>query len=184
MIPPELVVPVIAVTVLVAAAIVFRDRRLGPHSDWVEVLRLCSLWALDPILERRFGGPGSAYQLNDDEYVATVDVNPEVVEERLWELGARRNLLAAAKTVSDGRREQGSWAYRGDPLPDTEQIHIMLFLNGDGGTDIYAHREHSSGVEWLWRNPDILYRHYRGVGYSPAEGEAFVRGLILPKIRG
>ena len=172
--------PFIAVVVLVIAAIVRRS--WGPRADWIEAIRLYSLPALDPVLERYFGGSGAAYQLDDDEFVASVDVDPEVVEERLWELDARRNLLAAAKTVSDGRREIGSWAYRGPPLPDEYQIHVMLFLNGEGGTDIYAHREHSSAVKWLFRDWSVLRKHYRGVGYSPALGEAFVLGMILPRI--
>ena len=181
MIDPVAAAPFVAVAVLVVAAIVYRD--FGPRDDWIEALRLFSLPVLDSILERHFGGSGTAYQLDDDEFVATVDVDPEVVEERLWGVGCRRNILAASKTVSDGRRESGSWVYRGDPLADHEQIHIMLFANGDGGTDIFAHREHSSSVKWLFRDWSVLRHHYRGVGYSPEEGEAFVRGMILPKIR-
>lgn len=164
----------------VLAVVIAARRRLGPHTDWVEALRAYSLPALDRLLEHRFGGPGSAYQLGQREFVTAVGSSPEAVEHRLWNEGCRRNLLAAFKTGPNGEEADGSWAYRGAPLSAHRQVHVMLFKRDDGGTDIYAHHEHSSAVSWLWRNPTVLYKHYRGVGYSPAEGEQFVREHILP----
>lgn len=155
---------------------------LGPNADWLERLRASVLPPLDAVLERKFGGPGSAYRLGPGEHAAAVSVSPEVVEERLWELGLRRNPLAASKTVADGRREVGSWAYRGELVADRRQIHIILFQRADGGTDIYAHREFSSAIKWLYRDRSVLRRHYRGVGYSAAEGKAFVRKYVVPAI--
>ena len=173
--------PLVAFAVFLAA--VASRRRLGPHADWTETLRAHALPPLDPLLQRWFGGPGSAYQLGPAEFVTTVDVAPETVERRLWSSGCRRNLLAAAKTLSSGEHEIGSWAYRGSSIPPHRQVHIMLFQRDDGGTDIYAHYEFSSALWWVWRNPTVLYNHYHGVGYSPQKGEAFVRDHILPAIQ-
>lgn len=171
--------PALAAVVLVVVA--FVRRRLGPNADWVETLRACALPPLDPILQRYFGGPGSAYRLGPGEHAASVEASPEEVEHYLWELGARRNLLAASKTAG-GRVEAGSWAYRKSPVPPKRQVHVMLFKRDDGGTDIFAHQEFSSEVGWLWKNPEILYRHYNGHEYSAEDGEAFVRGLLLRRM--
>ena len=172
--------PALAAVVLVIVA--FVRRRLGPNADWVETLRACALPPLDPVLQRYFGSPGSAYRLGPEEHAASEDAPPEEVERHLWDLGARRTLLAASKTAGD-RVEAGSWAYRESPVPPRKQVHVMLFEREGGGTDIYAHQEFSSEIGWLWKNPEVLYRHYNGHGYSPEDGEAFVRGLLLRRLQ-
>lgn len=172
--------PVLALVGLLGVAAA--RRRLGPRADWVETLRWVALPPIDSILERTVGGSGSSYELSQREFVASVEHSPEALEKELWDLGCRRNLLAATKTVADGREAVGSWAYRGEELPRQEQVHIMLFAKEDGGTDIYSHAEYSSAIKWLWTDPTVLCRHYNAVEYSPSAGEEFVRENILPKL--
>lgn len=172
--------------VLVATIALGERRRLGPHADWVEVVRATIHPVFDPVLDRVLGGPGAAYELTDQEYVGRVPVSPEAVEHVLWELGARRNTLSAYKTLPDGRGQVGAWVYRGDGVADDRQVDMMLFAAPDDemGTDVYAHEEYSSAVRWLLEDPMVLVRHYRGVEYSPRRGIEHVVGLTWGEFGG
>ena len=171
------IVPIAIITVAVAALAVYgQRRRLGPNSDWVEVVRPPCLPVLDPFVERYVGGVGVAYELSEDELAGHIPAPPEDVEETLWAAGCRRNVVSAYKTLeADGRSQQGAWVYRGDDIPADKQIDIMLFATPDGGTDVFAHEEFSSNLSLLFSNPDVLRKHYQGVDYDPEAGARWVR---------
>jgi hypothetical protein len=181
-------VPTVPTAVLVAAVamacvVVLGTRcRLGPESDWVEVVRAVTLPLLDPFVERLAGGVGAAYQLGERERVGILAAPPEAVERRLWRAGCRRNVLSASKTLADGRRQVGAWVYRGDAVAANRQVDVMLFDGPNRTTAVYAHEEFSSALPWP---PAVatLRKHYRGVDYDPDEGAAVLTATILPEAR-
>jgi hypothetical protein len=105
------------------------------------------------------GGPRP---IADGEYAGRLDSPLDTVEDRLYAEGFIRNPMARLKT-RDGAPEDGSWVHREAPLAP-RQLHLMLFENDDGTTDVYAHAELSSV------NPLCGPDHFRGTGQSVREG--------------
>lgn len=139
---------------------------VGPAADWIEIVR----GVLLPLLDRHTPGIKWAYTLHDRERVGYIDAPPEEVEQLLWEHGFRRMPLAAYKDLIDGREEVGSWAFR-ESLTAEEQLHVMLFAEGDG-TAVYAHSEKSA------INPFTAWDHYRGIGYDIERGKAALKDKL------
>jgi len=168
-------VPALLAAALLVTALAAQRYRLGPHADWVETVRATALPPLDPLIERAVGGVGSVYTIGQREVVTTV-ADPEAFERRLWAAGYRRNVMSATKRLPDGTRQVSAWALR-DPavVGTTKQVDVMIFRDGR----IAAHHEPSSALSWLWVHPDVLRRHYRGVGYDPAHGERLLRTTVL-----
>lgn len=145
-------------------------RYVGPLADWWETLRSVLL----QLLSRRVPRVKWAYTLHEREYVGVIRKPPEEVEQLLWEHGARRNPLAAYKTLSDGTGEIGSWAFR-ESLFAENQLHVMLFPAREG-TAIYGHMEYSS------INPFTALKHYQGQGYDPEAGAKQLRQKLPPAV--
>lgn len=173
----EIAAPLVSLLALVLFVRALRGPRtrrwLGPPADFWELLRRWALPLVDRLARRRLPGDHyAAYELDKREVVGVIDAPPEAVERELWAAGARRMPLAAFKTLPDGRREVGSWAFRRGLLA-THQTHIMLFAAGDGKqTTVAAHAEHNA------LNPLVADKHYRGVGYDPVAGADVVRGRL------
>jgi hypothetical protein len=167
--------PALVVTALLVAALLGTRYRLGPHADWVEVVRSACLPVLDPLIERLAGGVGSVYEIDESEVVTQVKV-PERFEMALWQAGYRRNVMSAAKRLPDGTAQVSAWALRDPEIVGTaKQVDVQIFADGR----VAAHHEPSSALSWLWVNPDVLRRHYRGVGYDPERGAAILRATVL-----
>lgn len=115
---------------------------LTPKDDWVEGLKRRLAVAGDPFF-RPLGRP-LIFECHDDDYFATAQAESDKVEVALF-LQFQRNLTSTRKyRTVDGDRDwaDGSWVYDPD---DTEwQLHVYLFDNGDGTTDLYAHKETSA----------------------------------------
>lgn len=152
-----------------------RTRRLlGPPADWWETLRAAVLPRVDTVVSRATGGRlYTAYQIQTGENVGRIDRPPEEVEQLLYGTGARRQPLAAFKTLIDGEPEVGSWCYRRSLLA-RYQTHVILFRVGedDDQTSVYAHREYNP------TNPLVALKHYRGEYYNEAGGGKDVRRRI------
>lgn len=167
-----LLVAVLAVAITVAAGTKYR---LGPQSDWVEVVRAVCLPILDPIVERLVGGVGSAYQIGTHEVVTVVD-DVEAFERELWSAGYRRNVMSALKTLPDGTEQASAWVLRDpDIVGQRMQVDVQVFADGR----VAAHHEPSSSLRWLLEDWTVLRDHYRGVGYDPAAGEELFERTVL-----
>lgn len=159
-------------------------RALGADDDWWNALRRVVL----PWLDEQVDGDGlyASYELHPREFVGTVDLSVDEVEEELERLGFDRNPLAALKYAPDGRPERASWALRDlppyfDELPplaqaavaalQEDQLHVMLFERPDGRTDIAVHHEASS------INPEKAAGHFRGDEYDVQKGNEQFRRL-------
>ncbi|MXR52437.1 hypothetical protein GRX03_12580 [Halovenus sp. WSH3] len=145
-----------AVGFVVSYALPVRWTR-GPEARWWESLRRVSSRSFGLVDEN--GGPRP---ITDGEYAGTLDYSLAETERLLYGEGFIRNPMARLKTL-DGRPEDGSWVYRESPLAP-RQLHLMLFENGDGTTDVYAHAELSSV------NPLCGPAHFRGDGQSVSAG--------------
>lgn len=154
---------------------VAQSRRLGPDSDWVEVIRSVCLPILDPIIERLIGGVGSVYQIGEREVVTTV-ADAEAFERELWAAGYRRNVMSATKVLPDGTEQVSAWVLR-DPeiVGKRMQVDVMIFADGT----VAAHHEPSSALRWLFVDWTVLRDHYRGVGYDPAAGADLFEQTVL-----
>jgi len=143
---------------------------LGPAADGWEHARRGLLPLLDRLLgqytdDRHY----ASYELTDRELVGLIDAPPEEVEQLLWDAGAVRQPLAALKTLPDGRKEVGSWAFRDSLLAPT-QTHVVLFEGIlEGETLVAAHQEASPLLPWT------ALDHYRGRGLDVDAGERVVR---------
>jgi len=159
-------------------------RTLGADDDWWNALRRTLLPWLDEQADS--SGLYAAYELDPREFVGTVDLSVDEVEEELEALGFDRNPLAALKYAPDGRPERSSWALRDlpayfDDLPplaqaavaalQEDQLHVMLFERPDGRTDVAVHHEASS------INPEQASEHYRGGEYDVQKGNAEFRDV-------
>jgi len=168
--PTAIAAPLVATAALLATAWALQQPRsralLGPAADGWEYLRR-GVW---PLLDRLAPGTHYAsYELTDRELVGLIDAPPEEVEQLLWEAGAVRQPLAALKTLPDGRKEVGSWAFRDGLLAPT-QTHVVLFEGIlEGETLVAAHQEASPLLPWTTLD------HYRGRGLDVEAGERVVR---------
>jgi len=172
--PTAIAAPLVATAALLATLWAARGPRsrhwLGPAADGWEYVRRGLLPLLDRLMRRSSSGRHYAsYELTDRELVGLIDAPPEEVEQLLWDAGAVRQPLAALKTLPDGRKEVGSWAFRDGLLAET-QTHVILFEGIlEGETLVAAHQEASP------INPWTALDHYRGRGYDVEAGERAVR---------
>jgi hypothetical protein len=141
-----------AVGFLISYALPTRYNR-GPGGRWWERLRRWSSRAFGYVDED--GGPRP---ITDGEYAGRLEYSLDTVERQLYDEGFIRNPMARLK-IRDGQPEDGSWVVRESPLAP-RQLHLMLFANDDGTTDVYAHEELSSV------NPLCAPDHFRGNGQS------------------
>jgi len=168
--PTAIAAPLVATAALLATAWALQQPRsralLGPAADGWEYVRR-GLW---PLLDRLAPGMHYAsYELTDRELVGLIDAPSEEVEQLLWEAGFVRQPLAALKTLPDGRKEVGSWAFRDSLLAPT-QTHVILFEGIlEGETLVAAHQEASPLLPWT------ALDHYRGRGLDVEAGERAVR---------
>ena len=168
--PTAIAAPLVATVALLATAWALQQPRsralVGPAADGWEYVRR-GVW---PLLDRLAPGTHYAsYELTDRELVGLIDAPPEAVEQLLWEAGAVRQPLAALKTLPDGRKEVGSWAFR-DSLLAERQTHVILFEGIlEGETLVAAHQEASPLLPWT------ALDHYRGRGLDVEAGERAVR---------
>lgn len=132
-------------------------RNRGPEGRWWERLRQIGSRLFGFVNED--GGPRS---ITDGEYAGSLDCDITAAERLLYSKGFIRNPMARLKT-RDGQPEDGSWVYRESPLAP-RQLHLMLFENDDGTTDVYAHEELSSV------HPLCGPAHFRGDGQSVRAG--------------
>jgi len=179
--PPGSTAVIVAAIAMAIVVYLGTVRRLGPQADWVEVVRSVCLPILDRVLDPLLGGVGAAYEITASERVGVLDADPEQVERLLWQAGCRRNVLSASKTLTDGRRQVGAWAYRrAADVGAQMQVDIMLFEH-PAGTSVYAHHEYSSSLRPF--RPSVLIKHYRGAIYDPEAGERILVESILPEAR-
>jgi hypothetical protein len=129
----------------------------GPEARWWERTRRVSSY-----LFGRFDENGGPRPITDGEYAGRLDYSFDAAEQLLYREGFIRNPMARLK-VRDSQPEDGSWVYRESPLAP-RQLHLMLFENDDGTTDVYAHEELSSV------NPLCGPSHFRGDGQSVRMG--------------
>lgn len=162
-------------------------RALGADDDWWNALRRTVLpWLDEQVAD---SGQYAAYELDEREFVGTIDMTVDVVEEELEAYGADRNPASALKYAPDGRPEAASWAFRDlpdyfDELPrelqvvvvamTDDQLHVILFERPDGRTDVAVHHEASA------LNPEQASEHYRGDGYAVHRGHEEFRKLWEP----
>jgi len=64
--------------------------------------------------------------------------------------------MAAHTSLEDGRSEVGPWVHRRERVEPRMQVHVMLFDAGEGRTDVYAHKEFSSALKWVWHGANVL----------------------------
>lgn len=79
----------------------------------------------------------------DDEYVATVGKSPRQLATAFKSAGINQHLIAGSKRreTPDGLQwSHTQWTYQHD---DGRQTEVWVYPNGNGSTDIYAHREAS-----------------------------------------
>lgn len=139
---------------------------VGPQGRWWERVRRVASRLGGRFVDDRMGprpiAPG--------EYAGRLDQPPELVEQRLWEMGFVRNPFSRLKH-RDGTSECGSWVYRASPLA-SRQLHVMLFRGDAVSTHVYAHEEVSSV------HPLGGERHLDGVSQNVALGVERARALL------
>lgn len=119
------------------AAIRKFEEYLGPEDDWIEDDRRVLFEAIDGLF-----GYSTVYDIDDTDYVFTVNASPDGVEEILYAEEYKRNLVSGRKRREiDGKKQyaHGSWAKYSDG--GEKQHHVWLFETPAGNTDIYAHYE-------------------------------------------
>lgn len=143
---------------------------LGADDDWQEDFRSYAYPRLHPLLTP-FGGYGVG-RVGWNQYVGTVSIDEEVLEEELVALGFERNPIACFKSLPDGRESEGSWALRDDRLDPNRQLHITIFERDDGepGRVVYGHEEYDWRVRPFW--------HLQGKDFDPEGGAEYARELI------
>lgn len=149
--------------------------------DFIEKFRETFYPPLHVVLE--FFNFYATGELNPREYVGTVYISEEELEERFHNAGVVRNALAKYKRLPDGRRSEGSWRLTHGTHPqfisDPEmQLHITLFKHPDrplsGAVDIYAHYEKNYG-----KDP---WGHLKGERYSASKGVVMARDFLHNKM--
>lgn len=169
--PTQIAAPLVATAALLAtlwAARQPRTRRLlGPAADFWEYARRLVWPLLDRVARRH--GHYAAYEIGEREVVGVLDATPGEAEQLLWDAGARRQPLAALKTLPDGRTECGSWAFRDSLLAET-QVHVVLFAGTHEGETLVAAHAEASPI-----NPFTALDHYRARGVDVDAGERAVR---------
>lgn len=121
------------------------QRGLGAQADWVEKLKLAVFVTADPVFSKA-GRPLVRNKTDEsNEQFFHTDKSPDQVEVLLADGGYSRNLISTKKyrMVDDGERQQ--WAVGSYRIvygeDDKYQHHVYLFPDGNGGTDVYGHKE-------------------------------------------
>lgn len=108
-----------------------------------------------------------------EEYVGTLPWSPTEARARLPRAGFSEQVRAyfhAYDRDGEAVHEVGSFVRKPDGFTGEYQLHVRLFPDPNGGTEVWAHWE---------RNPYVApLRHLRMDGYDPAEGERRVRELL------
>jgi len=119
---------------------------LGPDDDWVETRREKYLLELHEILSI-FGGYAKVTKEGPGEYVYSVKVGEEELEEILYSGGYHRNVIAAKKEriKPDGEKELSlnSWVHRPSLMADMQSHATNYPGHKEGEVDIYHHYETS-----------------------------------------
>lgn len=106
-------------------------------------------------------------ETSEARHVGTVGVSAEELEVQLANAGARRNPIAAYKTLPDGRASIGSWVIIYQSHPDLVepgmQLHFTLFESDGGRVGVHAHYEDD------WRSSAI--KHLRGTNFDVDSGK-------------
>lgn len=135
----------------------YLQRGLGSEDDWVETVREKWWFKIDEALND-FGGYASG-PLPSSQYVFTVEVGEEEVEEILYRGGYHRNPIAAKKirNLPHGGSDDSlnSWVQRESLLAEMQDHATVFPGHKDGTVDIYHHYETS----WV-SHP---YKHYLDV---------------------
>lgn len=113
---------------------------------------------------RAFGRPTT--RVYPAGYVETVRLPIEEVEAELRASQFAWDPLSMYHYTPEGNDTDGSWAYRSSWLAD-RQLHVVLFAEGSGTTEIYAHDE----FNWS-RHPS---KHVREVDIRRSEGSKTMR---------
>lgn len=104
--------------------------------------------ALGPYVDRLAKALGqSSYHIRRSEYVATVHLPIEDLEDHLRAGGLTWAPFSLYHRTPMGTSTDGSWTYRPSPLAD-RQLHVVLFAQSADRVDVYAHEEYN----WL-RHP-------------------------------
>lgn len=151
----------------------------GPRATFWNPLRRLLLPVVDRIAKRHISAVSGGevdyaeYELGNAEYVGRVEASGRELEAEIYRLGYIRMVLAALKTLKDGRVERGSWAKR-DGWLARRQTHLIYFPTPPGvdGVDVYAHEEPNAV------NPLTAWAHYTAKGYDPAAGVETVRATL------
>jgi len=144
------------------------------HYDWREVLWSTVFGPLDQVAKSL--GLYTKTTTDPDEFVGTVDSPERDVEHTLAAIdGVGRSLLSSlhVRTRDDGtvQSEDSAYVYR-DSIFAPDQTHILVYSNGDGTTDLYAHYEPNP-----WTRP---IDHYFGNGvHSDGEGVRRARRILF-----
>lgn len=156
---------------------------LDEDDDWIEGFRQYWYPKLHPYLER-VGGYGIGTS-PDEQYVGYVDVDEEVIEQELVEIGFVRNPIACLKSTEDGRVSEGSWVLLaeddvGEFIDDGYQLHVTMFGSGPedaaaAGREFYAHCE----PDWRVAPFKHLYPgRYPGAKYIQEPAAAYTRAVL------
>lgn len=108
----------------------------------------------------------TAYTLSADEHVETAETPVRDVRETLRAAGYEPLRLSAAKRHPDDGRLMLTDVRRVDPADVRRQYHVHLWRDGDGGTEVFSHRElrpdlHPVGEESVRDAYDRVRTHYR-----------------------
>lgn len=116
--------------------------------------------------------PGSmyaVYQLDEDEYIGTVDADLDETETYLKQNGYGYQMLAAKKLhPEDERSDDGSYR-RLDPDDSDKQWHVHLW-NTDDGVEVYSHYEYKPEL-WGPVDESRVAEHYRPDDNTYIEGQ-------------
>lgn len=140
------------------------------HTDWREVVWKRVFAPLHGLAESV--GFYTKTRTGEAAYVGTVGAIEREVEHTLRDVGLKRSLLSSVhtRTTSDGVQvEDSAYVWR-DSLFDPFQVHVIVFANPDGTTDLYAHYERNP-----WATP---LRHVDGDGYDVGAGVRRARRLL------
>jgi hypothetical protein len=154
---------------------------MAHKQDWWEGLRewvIPKIGVLTQLLEDITGNNYYVKSSSDEtEYVGTVPMGEEALEQELDKMGFQRNPLSALKSTSrTGNEEEGSFRKIGFEHSPDMQLHLILYgqkEKGEGESDemyLYAHWEKR------WDRHPI--EHYRGVGKDDERGVTLTRGLL------
>lgn len=161
---PEIAAVIAGIFVLLGAAQYF----LGPKDDWVEGYREKYWFKLHEFLTI-FGGYAVVTK-GPEEYVYSVKVGEEKLEEILYKGKYHRNVIAAKKkrTLPSGEEDRSlnSWVNRPSLLADMQDHATNFPGHKDSEIDIYHHYETS----WV-KHP---FKHY----FSPKQIDGDPEGTL------